>query len=55
MFQIVDASLEQRVVLTLQNIVDVMLQDFTTSIEEDEALLLVREEDDKRAEHEPDT
>ncbi|CUG90245.1 Hypothetical protein, putative [Bodo saltans] len=38
-FQIVDASLEQRVVLTLQNIVDVMLQDFTTSMEEDEALL----------------
>jgi hypothetical protein len=38
-FDAVDAALEQRVVLTLQNIVDVMLQDYSTTIEEDEALL----------------
>jgi hypothetical protein len=38
-FEAVDAVLEQRVVLTLQNIVDVMLQDYSTTIEEDEVLL----------------
>lgn len=40
-FNVVDVALEQRVVLTLQNIVEVMLEDFSTTVEEDEALLLL--------------